>query len=295
MTTVAVVAHAEKGPAGGLERLRSELARHGVSNPLWYEVKKSRKAPPKVKQALADGADVLFVWGGDGTVQRCIDVVAGSGAAIAIVPVGTANLLATSLGLPTEIDRAVAVGLHGARRTLDTGVINGEHFSVMAGAGFDARTMAEADRNLKGRIGRAAYAWTGARNLSRDPVKARIKVDGKLFFKGRTSCVLVGNVGEVVGSIKAFPEARPDDGILDVGVVTASTPLDWARVLGRVAVGSGARSKFVESTTGHRIRVRFSQPVPYELDGGARGSSRKLRIDVHPGSVEICVPDENSR
>jgi len=292
MTTVAVVAHAAKGPPGGLERLRSELAQQGVSDPLWYEVKKSRKAPPKVRQALADGADVLFIWGGDGTVQRCIDGVAGSGAAIAIVPVGTANLLANSLGLPSEIDRAVAVGLHGTRRSLDTGVINGEHFAVMAGAGFDARTMADADRNLKDRMGRVAYAWTGARNLSRDPVKARIKVDGKWFFKGRTSCVLVGNVGEVVGSIKAFPDARPDDGILDVGVVTASTPLDWARVLGRVALGSGARSKFVENTTGHRIRVHFSQPVPYELDRGARGARRKLRIDVHPSSVQICVPDE---
>ena len=163
MTHVAVVAHAGKDPRDGLIRLREALEREGVLDPLWYEVPKSRKAPAKARKAIAAGSDLVIVWGGDGTVQRCVDMLAGTGSALAIIPVGTANLFASSLGLPTEIEEAVHIALHGRRRRLDTGTVNGEHFSVMAGAGFDARMVGEADRAMKDRLGRIAYVWTGAR------------------------------------------------------------------------------------------------------------------------------------
>ena len=81
MSTVPVVAHARKSFGGGLRELRLVLAREGVTDPLWYEVKKSRRAPKWARRAAAEGADLVFVWGGDGTVQRCIDAVAGTGAA----------------------------------------------------------------------------------------------------------------------------------------------------------------------------------------------------------------------
>ena len=291
MTHVAVVAHARKGPRDGLTRLREALEREGVHDPLWYEVPKSRKAPAKARKAIAAGSDLVIVWGGDGTVQRCVDVLAGSHAALAIIPVGTANLLASSLGVPTDIDEAVRTAVRGARRRLDTGSVNGEHFSVMAGAGFDARMVGEADRAMKDRLGRVAYVWTGARNLGRSPVKVNVKVDGKSFFKGRTSCLLVGNVGEIFGGLKAFPDASPQDGRLDVGIVTASNTVQWTRVLGRVAAGRAPRSKFVRSTKARKIDVRFAKPMPYELDGGARDTAKSLRIRVHPRSVEICVPE----
>ena len=98
MADVAVVAHAGKTLGGGLPELREILAREGVTDPLWYEVKKSRRAPKYARRAAAHGADVLFVWGGDGSVQRCIDAVAGTDTAVAILPAGTANLPATNLG-----------------------------------------------------------------------------------------------------------------------------------------------------------------------------------------------------
>jgi diacylglycerol kinase family enzyme len=108
-------------------------------------VPKSRKAPKQVKRALAEGAELVFAWGGDGTVQRCIDVLAGTGTPLAIIPAGTANLLATNLGIPGSIEEAVATGLHGARRTIDVGRLNGERFAVMAGAGLDAAMIRDAD------------------------------------------------------------------------------------------------------------------------------------------------------
>jgi diacylglycerol kinase (ATP) len=291
MAKVAVVAHARKSFGGGLPELRKVLADEGVTDPLWYEVRKSKHAPDRARRALEQGADLIFVWGGDGTVQRCIDALAGTGAVMAILPAGTANLLATNLGIPAgDVAAAVRAGLHGRHRTLDTGTVNGEHFAVMAGAGFDARMIADADRALKDRLGRVAYLYTGARNLSVRPVKATVDVDGERFFEGRVSCVLAGNVGKVIGGIQAFPGARPDDGVLELGVVTAKNPAEWARTLGRLALGQAKRSPFVEVTQARQAQIRFARKTPYELDGGARPPVRKLRIEVEPGSIIVCVP-----
>ena len=292
MADVAVVAHSGKSFGGGLRELRTVLAREGVTYPLWYEVTKSRHAPACARRAADQGAEVIFVWGGDGTVQHCIDAVAGTGAAVAILPAGTANLLAMNLQIPDDLTEAVRVGLHGDRRQMDTGSVNGEHFAVMAGAGFDARMIAEAGRGLKDRVGRAAYLYTGIKNLSARRVKATVDVDGERFFKGRVSCVLAGNVGKVLGGIDAFPQARPDDGLLEFGVVTAKNPAQWARTFSRLALGQAERSPFVEITHGTKLKVRFDRKIPYELDGGARPACRELRIKARPGSITICVPAE---
>ena len=290
MASVAVVAHSRKSFGGGLPELRKVLAAEGVTAPLWYEVAKSRHAPEDARRAAARGVDVMFVWGGDGTVQRCIDAVEGTDTAVAILPAGTANLLAMNLQIPDDITEAVRIGLHGDRRRLDTGSVNGEHFTVMAGAGFDARMISEADRSLKDRLGRAAYLYTGMKNLSARRMKATVEVDGKRFFKGRVSCVLAGNVGTILGGIKAFPEARPDDGLLELGVVTAKNPVEWARTFGKLALGRAKESRFAEVTHGKKFTIRFDQKVPYELDGGARPARKDVRIKARPGSITICVP-----
>jgi diacylglycerol kinase (ATP) len=287
---IAVVAHSGKSFGGGLGELREVLAREGIADLLWYEVAKSRKAPKYARRAVAQGAEVTFVWGGDGTVQRCIDAVAGTKAVLAILPAGTANLLAANLQVPADLTEAVRVGLNGERRRFDTGSVNGEHFAVMAGAGFDARMIKEAGRRMKGRIGRAAYLYAGARNLRVRRVRANIEVDGRRFFKGRVSCVLVGNVAKVLGGIEVFRGARPDDGLLELGLVTAKNPIEWARVLGRVAQGRAGESPFIEVTQGEQFRIRFDRRLPYELDGGARTTIKKARVKAHPGSITICIP-----
>jgi diacylglycerol kinase family enzyme len=195
-----------------------------------------------------------------------------------------------NLLVPDDLTEAVRVGLHGERRPLDTGSVNGEHFAVMAGAGFDASMIKDADRGMKDRIGRAAYLYTGARNLSARRVKAVVEVDGRRFFKGRVSCVLVGNVGKILGGVEAFQGAQPDDGLLELGVVTAKNPVEWARTLGRVALGNAEKSPFIQVTHGKRFRLRFDRRFAYELDGGARSAVKTVRIKVHPSSIKICVP-----
>ncbi|MGC4763768.1 diacylglycerol/lipid kinase family protein [Micromonospora sp. DT46] len=288
--TVAVVAHRKKTLGGGLDELRAELAGAGVEDLVWYEVPKSRKAPKKVRKALKKGAELVFVWGGDGMVQRCADTLAGSGVPMAILPAGTANLFAANLGVPEDLPEAVRIGLHGRRRSLDLGRLNGEHFAVMAGAGFDGDLIREADRTLKGKLGRLAYMWTGLRHVRGELVGTRITVDGTEWFDGDASCVLFGNVGTITGGIPAFDDARPDDGCLEIGVSTADGAVDWARTLGRMAAGRSEESPFVRITRGRKIKVRLAAPRTYELDGGARGEVTKLKVRVVPGALTVCCP-----
>jgi diacylglycerol kinase (ATP) len=290
MSAVAVVAHTGKTMGGGLVELRRLLEAEGVTDPLWHEVPKSRKAPKRVRHALDEGAGLVFVWGGDGMVQRCADVLAGSGAAMAIIPAGTANLFASNLGIPADLEEAVEIGLYGAKRKLDVGRMNGERFCVMAGAGFDARMIRDADGGLKDRVGRAAYIWTGAKNLKVKPFRAHIKVDGASWFNGRASSILLGNVGELFGGVEAFEGARPDDGKLELGVVTAEGLVEWTRTIARTAIGTSSKSPFVHTTQARSVEVKLDRKVLYELDGGDREKVKTLDVEVEPAAITVCVP-----
>jgi diacylglycerol kinase (ATP) len=290
MKSVAVIAHAGKSLDGGLPTLRRALDSQGVVNPLWCEVSKSKRAPEELRRALRQGAELIFVWGGDGTVQRCADVLADSGATLAIVPAGTANLLASNLGIPMNVAGAVEIGLHGRRRKLDLGRINGERFAAFAGAGFDARVIRDANPRLKRALGRMAYIWAAMRNLDAPPFHARIDVDGTEWYDGEASCVLAGNVGHMFGGISAFTDASPDDGLLDIGVASADGLAQWTRTIARTAVSSASDSPFVHVTKARSLEVHLDRKILYELDGGAREKKKTFRIDVEPRAVTVCVP-----
>ena len=290
---VAVVAHAGKSLGGGLPELRRVLEAEGVADPFWVEVPKSKKAPAQVQRALDDGAELVFAWGGDGMVQRCVGVLAGSGARLAIIPAGTANLFASNLGIPQDIEEAVAVGLRGDRHEFDVGRFNGERFAVMAGAGFDAAMIRDSgDGGLKERIGRAAYVWSGSENLRSKPFRATIEVDGAEWYKGEATCILLGNVGKLVGGVEVFEDARPDDGKLEVGVVTAEGVLDWSRMMGRAVAGSLGDSPFTQTTKARDVKVKLSRKVLYELDGGDRTKVKSFKVKVEPRAISVCVPPQ---
>lgn len=287
---VAVVAHRKKTLGGGLDELRRVLDRAGAGKVGWHGVPKSKKAPKQVRKALKEGADVLFVWGGDGMVQRCVDTVAGTGVTVAIIPAGTANLFASALKIPRDIEAAVDVGLHGERRRYDLGKIDGEHFAVMAGAGFDASLIEDADRGLKRRAGRLAYVRTALRHVRDEPVHTIVHLDDEPWFEGPSTCLLMGNIGTISGGIKAFDDASPFDGRLEVGVTTARGALQWARTIGTMATGRTDRSRFVKMGHARKVYAEFAEPVLLELDGGARKRVKRLEAEAVPSAVTIAVP-----
>jgi YegS/Rv2252/BmrU family lipid kinase len=287
---VAVVVHTGKTFGGGLNELRTVLAEAGHEKPLWYEVTRSRNAPKRVRRAVNDGAELLFIWGGDGMVQRCLDALDDADVPVAILPAGTGNLLATSLGIPRDVARAVDIGLNGTRRKLDLGVMNGERFAAMAGAGFDAIMVHDTGTAEKEKLGRMAYLRSSLKAMRARSVRMRIRLDGELWFTGKASCVLIGNIGTVTGGIEVFAGASDSDGKLELGVVTAKNAWQWAKVFSETVVGLNSESHLIEKARGKKIDVKLKRSQRYELDGGARPRTKRLKVRIEPGAITVCVP-----
>jgi diacylglycerol kinase family enzyme len=160
----------------------------------------------------------------------------------------------------------------------------------MAGAGFDAAMIRTAGDGLKDRIGRAAYVWTGSQSLRMKPFRAEIKVDGVGWYSGKATCILFGNVGDLFGGVEVFDGARPDDGMLEVGVVSAEGLVQWARTITRTALGNATNSPFVQTTKAHSVKVKLSRKMLYELDGGDRTKVKAFKVKVEAGAISLCAP-----
>jgi diacylglycerol kinase (ATP) len=289
--SVGVIVHSGKTFGGGLDELRRALADKGHARPIWYEVAKSRKAGKAVRRAVGEGATLLFVWGGDGMVQRCIDAVRGLDVALAILPAGTGNLLATDLGIPKDVRKAVEIGLNGERRKLDVGTVNGERFAAMAGSGFDASMIRDTTDAAKKEFGRLAYFRSSVKAIRARSVPMKIRVDGAKWFKGKASCALIGNIGRVTAGLPLFDDASPFDGQLDVAVVSARSVWQWLRVFLDVAKGGTNAGELIERTRAKKkIDITLRSARPYELDGSIRPRARRLKVRVRAAAVTVCVP-----
>jgi YegS/Rv2252/BmrU family lipid kinase len=305
---IGVVAHQKKQFGGGLEALRSALAELGPADPPWTEVPKRKTAPSAVRRLIEnESVNRLLVWGGDGTVRRCIHTVLDEkyDCDVAVLPAGTANLLARNLDIPIDVRGAVELAINGQPLPIDVGRMNGAHFTVMAGTGFDALLMKEADDSgMKDRYGRLGYLWAGVRHRNVDPAEVVVIVDGTRWFSGRASSVLIANVGTITGGLQAFPGADPTDGLLEVGVVSARKATDWIRVLASTAVHRAQRSQFTEMTRGKRIEIRLDRTMPWQVDGGDRKRDDMFDVRCRRAAIRICrapkpphegAPDLNRR
>jgi diacylglycerol kinase family enzyme len=155
--------------------------------------------------------------------------------------------------------------------------------------------MDQVSRREKEKLGRLAYVRSGVKAIQADRVHVKIRVDGATWFDGKASNVLVGNVGTIAGGITVFPDASASDGKLEIGVVTAKTPWQWLRVFTRAAIGRVARSPYVRMTTGKKISIRLGRKSPYELDGGARPRTKRIKVRVEPGALRVCAPGAGAR
>lgn len=236
--------------------------------------------------AVEDGAEIVVACGGDGTVRACLDPLVGTNTGLAIIPLGTGNLLASNLGIEPGLDAARGIG-EGTPRRIDIGRINGEAFAVMAGSGFDALMIRDANDDLKARLGTVAYVFSGIKNLRTNLVKTRIEIDGESWFDGRSSMVLIGNFGEISGGLEIFPDANPNDGYLDIAVMTANTLREWASVGGRLLTGKNQKFHLARRTKGRHIIVEHDVARTYELDGEDREPTKRLEIEVEPNALTI--------
>jgi YegS/Rv2252/BmrU family lipid kinase len=290
MNRAAVVVNPTKH--SDLKKLRAAvgaaMSDHGWSEPLWLETTADDPGEGQARAAVAARADLVLASGGDGTVTACAAGVAGSGIPLGILPAGTGNLLARNLGLPLDLDEALVVALAGTDRQLDMGTANGRPFVAMAGIGLDAKMMDGTSEALKKRLGWAAYGVSALRYLRDRPMRVRLRADGEPPLRRRAVGIIVGNVGWLQGGVPLLPEAQPDDGRLDVLVLTARGWTGWlalaAHVLLRRSTSRVARLVIRE------LRIDVDRPQPWQLDGEVMGSTRQLAIAVQVGQLLMRVP-----
>jgi YegS/Rv2252/BmrU family lipid kinase len=265
------------------------LAEGGWPEPvLWLTTTEQDTGYGQGRQAVDAGVDVLFVYGGDGTIRAAVCALAGTPVALAVLPGGTGNLLAANLKVPNRLDLAVAAVTDGARRRIDVGVAGTERFAVMAGMGFDAH-LVDAPEGSKAKLGTVAYVLTALRHLRDRPMRLRLRLDGGRFIRRRAQAVLVGNVGTISGGIPLLPDALPDDGLFDVALLAPGGILDWLKMAGGVLLRR-PEVTHLETFRARRVEIRSDRDQPRELDGDVISPGRELNVTMEPLALTVCVP-----
>lgn len=274
-----------------IDQLRKAISARCAVDPIWLETTPEDPGAGQVHQALEAGADLVLVCGGDGTVAACAGALAGTGAALALVPVGTGNLLARNLDLPLEIEPALDIAFGPGRRQLDVLEAGRHRFVVMAGLGFDAALIRDTDDRAKAKAGWAAYLAGAVRALRRTPhVRFTISVDGGAAVRRPALGVLVGNVGQVQGGLRLLPDAQPDDGIIDVGVLMPRTWRDWPVLLLHIVRGRPDSGRQAEILRGGQIEITAERAVPTQYDGEYAGEATRMTVRALPRAITVCVP-----
>jgi len=270
------------------------LCREGAARHGWdCDVLVTEKAEAGVSAAngaALDRADLVVAVGGDGTVRGCAEGLAGTGVPLGIVAHGTANLLARSLGVPLHPQAALsaALGPGAVDRTIDLAIADGVPFTAMAGMGLDAAVVA--GTRLKHQFGWLAYAMSGAVHLALPPVRFSISLDDGPPIERMARSVVAGNSGLLPGGFSLLPDARLDDGMLDVGVLAPHGPLGWPRVAARVLTNSCHQDRMLERFQAKKIEITANSALPREVDGELVAAGRRLTISVRPAALRVRVP-----
>lgn len=289
------------------------LARAGMRKAHYFPTTESDHGGPQARQALGEGAKLILVAGGDGTLRSVIQEIAYTDAELGIIPIGTGNVLARNLSIPLgNLNRAALKAIVGETHRIDLGRVTFEPadgspsqsqvFSVMAGLGLDAKIIMNTDSELKRRIGWVAYVEGGLRSLPVKFEKMDVSVNGRPAKTLKLHSLLIGNCGFLPGNINLMPDAQLDDGMLDVASVGPRRFWNWIDFWNRVTWINFLRGKVAGATeiadyttniktlgnmAGQSVDVVPLHEVGMQLDGDAFGLVRSARFEVMPQALKI--------
>ena len=291
MTRAAIIVNPAKSEATDLrEDVDKTLASAGWSPSLWLETTPTDPGFGMAETAVEAGVALVVICGGDGTVMACLDALSNTGLPVAVLPIGSGNLLARNLGIPLEFEESLDVAVNGDDRRIDLGRVGDQPFAVMAGLGFDAAMMADTTEAMKRLVGWPAYIASALRHL-RDPVmRIELSIDGGPPVRRSARTVLVGNVGQLEGGLELLPAASADDGLLDVMVVAPRTLRDWLRVAYRIIRKPHTQDRHLERFQGQAISIVADRDVPRQVDGEVIADGRRIDARVEPGALIVRVP-----
>jgi diacylglycerol kinase family enzyme len=287
----AVVVNPAKVPdLDALRRTIEEgLSSAGWPLPTWFETTKEDPGRGQATEAVRNGAELVFACGGDGTVTAVVTALAGTDVALAVLPAGTGNLLAANLGLAGDPATGVQVALDGGRRRIDVGTVDDRCFVVMAGMGFDAQMLEGTSETAKKAVGWLAYVGGALKHLRDRPMRVRIRLDDQPPMPRRPRSVIVGNVGRLQGGVRLLTEAEPDDGKLDVAILSPNNLAHWLS-LGVGVVLRRKKKPLMETYTAERIEIVSNHSQPRQLDGDLIDPGRTLKIGLKRRALLLCVP-----
>jgi diacylglycerol kinase (ATP) len=262
------------------------LAEHGLGSDLVI-TRSAAQAIDQARRARDDGVDVLVAAGGDGTVHVVArELVAGGGPALGILPMGSVMNVARSLEIPLELEAAAAVIAEGHVRTVEVGLANGEPFFEAAVVGLHATLFREGDRFDRGdRFALPRGIWLGLRYR---PSRIRIELDGRTV-RTRALVVSVANGPYTGVAFTVAPEARLDDGCLDVLVFERFSRFELLRHFWSIAVGKRRYEPRVASYRAREVRISSASPLPARADGLPLGFT-PVEFGVLPAALRVLAP-----
>lgn len=234
-------------------------------------------------------ADAIVVGGGDGTVHRALDRLVELGRPVGILPFGTANDLARTLGIPEDVAGACAVIAAGAVRRIDLGVVNGRRFVNAASLGLGVAVTRALSRTVKGRLGRLAYAWAALRvALRARAFSATIRHPGGEEAV-RTLQVAVGNGRHYGGGMTIAEDAAIDDGLLDLYSLEVESRFRLLLLLPALRAGTHGRWAAVRALRADRFEVETRRQRRVTADGEFATVTPAV-FRVEPKALPVIVP-----
>jgi len=250
------------------------------------------EAEALARRAVEEGFARVVAAGGDGTVNHVANGLAGSSAALGLLPLGTVNVFAMELGLPSHnLELCWEIINDGNVRLVDLPSANGKYFVQLGGVGLDAQVVKETSLAFKRSFGPLSYLISAAQIAARQPPKLFLESGNAAVREG--SFVLIGNGRLYGGPFPFFKHAVLDDGLLDVVVFKRLGFLEIIKYLQDVVFSSHIRAPEIEYFQTQRLRVTSDQDVPLELDGELAGSC-PVDFQIQEKALRILAPPASS-
>lgn len=278
--------------SSGTERHRSEipaqLAARGITLDEVITLDDNSQIDRRVRRAVKRGAKTVILGGGDGTMTLAMDALAHRKTVLGVLPLGTGNSFAKSLGIPSDI--AGAIGVIASRRDVrvDLGVMNGRHFANFATIGLSAEVAASTSHDLKRVIGPAAYAVAGAKPLfTHHDFEAKIRWKrGALTL--RTQHIIIAS-GRYFGASPVLPDASITSGKLALFTSSGTTPIDVLRTYAAFALDRQTRLPDAHTLSAKEITIKTKGKELVNLDGDPAGKT-PARFSIDPRALRVFAP-----
>lgn len=244
----------------------------------------------KAQRAVEDGVDTVLVVGGDGMVSTVGSALVGSPVALGVIPGGSGNGFARHFGIPLVPQRAVRVLASAERQSIDVGTINGRPFFVTCSMAWDAALVKSFERSpVRGIL---PYVFSGAYEfLGFEPQPLTVTFDGKETVTFADPMVFtLANLTQYGGGARIAPQACPDDGFLELVVMShQDAPLLFANIL-KLFGGTIDKLPAVTTRRFQRLEVRRPNATPIQVDGELVDEPSVVTVKVLPKALQVLVP-----